>query len=160
MPVAIENAGIRFPVGYSPWYVYEATVDKDEVLIEFMDLLVPVVGGVFKRPAVQVTAGEPVLTGYCFALEAKSEVTTEDQVIQVAVPGSLVPLIAGGVLRPESLVHMSIGADPFPQTLSVAIGADFAAGRIIGRYRNQNTNAQNLRDSAANDIVYVLTGLA
>jgi len=154
MPQAISDAGIRFPVGYSPWYVYEATLVASPNDIEFMDLLLADGSGTFDRPN---TAVDLVLEGgYCFALEVPVSGQT---VIQVAVPGSLVPLIAGEDLQPEELVKMNTGADPFPQTVEAVTALGFASGFVLGRYRNLNTNAQNLRTAVDGDIIYVLTGL-
>jgi len=155
MPVAVSDAGIRFPVGYSPWYVYEATLNAVQpVDIEFMDLLTAESGGTFLRANIEGAA--PLLGGYCFALEVPVEGQT---VIQVAVPGSLVPLIAGETLQPEELVLLDIDSTPFDQTVQAAIGTSFVGGFVLGRYRNQNTSAQTLRLAVADDIIYVLTGV-
>jgi len=113
MPVAIETAGIRFPVGYSPWYVYEATI-SDPLLaedIEFMDLLIPTTGtGVFTRPV--ISADEVVSTGYCFALEKVQVDIAEAKVIQVAVPGSLVPLVSGSTSIRPTMVNWLVVVPP------------------------------------------------
>jgi len=154
MPVAISEAGIRFPVGYSPWYVYEATLVASPNTFAVMDVLTPA-AGLFDKSE---SAGDiTLLNGYVFALEAYFVGMTS---LQVAVPGSLVPLVAGAAIQPEGLVKIVIGADPFPQTVQAALVADFTAGQAIGRYRNQNTDAQNLRAAAADDIIYVLSGVA
>lgn len=155
MPVLIEDAGIRFPVGYSPWYVYEATLVDSPNTIEFMDLLIANSSGEFDRS--NSAGNENLAGGYCFALEVP---VNGQKVIQVAVPGSLVPLVAGETLQPEELVLMNVGNNPFPQTVRPAIGTNFAGGLILGRYRNQNTNAQNLRLAEDQDIIYVLSGVA
>lgn len=156
MPVQVSDAGIRFPVGYSPWYVYEATIKIGETF-EFMDLLLADSAGQFVRPS----ADNPSLVGgYCFALEALDSASLTTTVIQVAVPGSLVPFVAGEGLQPEELVILGVntGGDD-EQTAEAAIAADIGTGKVIGRYRNQNTNAQNLRLAADQDIIYLLSGV-
>jgi len=155
MPIAIQNLGIRFPVGYSPWYVYEAKVAIGQTF-EYMDMLVPT-AGIFSRPA--LADNQILLNGYCFALEELTTVSPNVEVIQVAVPGSLVPLVAGAEIQPEGLVTMVIGITTFPQKVGPATGTELAEGSALGRYRNQHTTAQDLRVSADNDIIYVLTGV-
>lgn len=156
MPVQVEDAAIRFPVGYSPWYVYEATILAGETF-EFIDLLLANAAGKFVRPS----SNNPVLLGgYCFALESLDIALAVDTVIQVAVPGSLVPFVAGETLQPEELIVLGVdtGSDD-EQTAEAAVAADIGTGKVIGRYRNQNTNAQNLRLAEDQDIIYILSGV-
>ncbi len=154
MPVQVSDAGIRFPVGYSPWYVYEATILAGETF-ETFDVLISDSAGKFISPP---TDADVVLTGgYCFALESLDAALAVDTVIQVAVPGSLVPFVAGSGLQPEELIKITTSSGL--QTANAAVGADFAAGEVVGRYRNQNTNAQNLRLAVDQDIIYILSGL-
>jgi len=153
MPSEISDAGIRFPVGYSPWYVYEATIAASETF-EFMDVLIPT-SGVFSR----LETDDAILaSGYVFALEAIETAVATTTVIQVAVPGSLVPFIAGeDSVEPEELVKFNFTGGK--QSMVSASATDLAAGRVMGRYRNQNTNAQNLRLADTDDIIYVLSGV-
>ena len=152
MPELVSDAGIRFPVGYSPWYVYEAIVDAGETF-PFMDVLVPS-GGTFTRLE---TDDASLAAGYVFALEAIPTALAVPTTIQVAVPGSLVPFVAGGVIEPEGLIKFNFAASI--QTVVAAVIGDITLGRIMGRYRNQNTNAQNLRVTADEDIIYILSGV-
>jgi len=149
MPSELEGV-VRFPVVYQPWYVYLAQLVGSPASYEFFDILFPA-SGLFDRA---VTNDQIFITGYAIALE---KFTTGDTEVQVAVPGSAIPFLAGGVIEPGSLVKMQFAASK--QKVLAATAANFAAGLVLGRYSNQVTDHENLRVSADLDIVVIRTGI-
>lgn len=149
MPVLLEGV-VRFPSSYEPWYVYEATLIGSPTAFEFGDLLFPDASGDFDRIE---TDNAVVVTGYVYALE---KFVTGMTKLQVAVPGSAFPFIAEGVILPTSLVMIGFAATV--QSAAVANAAALAAGKVIGRMRNHHEDHENLRVSAANDVIIVLSG--
>lgn len=151
MPTQLVGA-VRFPSGYAPWYVYTASlVNSRTAAFTYLDMLIPNGSGLFDNVAASSTS---LATGYAFALEADDGVITT---VQVAMPGSIVPMVAKDTtLLPGCLVKMSVTSTV--QTIVLAAAADLAAGYVVGRYRNQHADHEELRQTAANDIVVVLTG--
>ena len=150
MPVLLEGV-VRFPSSYEPWYVYKATLVASPATYQFGDFLFPDASGNFDRI---VTDNAVIDTGYVYALE---KFTAGDTEVQVAVPGSAVPFIAEGVIRPEQLVKIGFAATV--QSAAPALLADIALGNILGRMRNHHEDHELLRVSAANDVVIIMTGL-
>ena len=150
MPVLLNNQ--LFPVGYSPWYVYRAELVSSPTAFDKFDFLVPTAGK-FNRAATDAV----VTTGYVIALEQYvSGMTT----LQVAVPGSLVPSVAGAAIQPEALLKIDVNASStIGMRLITASAADLAAGRVVGRMRNHSNNRISLRAAAANDLIHALTGV-
>lgn len=149
MPVLLEGV-VRFPSSYEPWYVYEATLIGSPTAYEFGDLLFPDSAGLFDRIE---TDEALIFTGYVYALE---KFTTGDTTVQVAVPGSAIPFIANGVIRPTALVKIGFGATV--QSALEAVAADIGTGKILGRMRNHHEDHENLRVTAANDVIVILSG--
>ena len=77
--------------------------------------------------------------------------------VQVAVPGSAVPAISEVDIQPCELVLLNQTA--LVQTIAPAVGASFAAGAVLGRLGNHHGDHQNLRLTAANDVVIIRTGV-
>lgn len=150
MPSELIDASVRFPVTYAPWYVYTATLVGSPAAYEYGDMLFPA-SGLWDKA---VTSPQVLDVGYAFALE---EFTTGDTTVQVAVPGSAVPLIAAASIEPTQLVQMNAGTDP--QQVIPALAAQITGGFILGRLRNHHENHQTLRETAALDIVVVLTAV-
>ncbi len=100
MPVALTDNSVRFPTGFAPWYVYKATLVASPAAFEYGDLLFPSSGAFDKFTDL---AALILNTGYVMALEPFVVGMTE---VQVAVPGSVLPCIAGGVIQPEALVKV------------------------------------------------------
>jgi len=149
MPSELEGV-VRFPVVYQPWYVYLATLVGSPASYEFFDILFPA-AGLFDRA---VTTSQVFITGYAIALE---KFTTGDLTVQVAVPGSAIPFLAGGVIEPGSLVKMSFAASK--QKAVAATAANLAAGIAIGRMSNHVEDHENLRVAADLDIIVIRTGV-
>jgi len=149
MPSELEGV-VRFPVVYQPWYVYLATLVGSPASYEFFDILFPA-AGLFDRA---VTNNQIFITGFAIALE---KFTTGDLTVQVAIPGSAIPFLAGGVVEPGSLVKMSFAASK--QKAVAASAADLAAGLVIGRQSNHVEDHENLRVAADLDIVVIRTGI-
>ncbi len=150
MPSLLEGV-VRMPVVYSPWFIYVATLVGSPASYEFFDLLEVDASGTWDR---NVTDDDVIDVGYCFALE---KFTTGDLTVQVAVPGSAVPFIADGVIRPTQLVKFAFAATK--QTVKAALAADLAAGKCLGRYSHQHTDHETLRVSAAADVIIIRTGV-
>jgi len=89
-------------------------------------------------------------------LSLSEKFATGDTEVQVAVPGSAVPHIADGVIRPTSLIKLQFAGGV--QTIQAAILADIAAGKILGRMRNHHEDHELLIVAAANDVIVILTG--
>lgn len=151
LPSDLEGV-VRMPVVFAPWYIYTATLVASPASYEFMDILFPDVAGKFDR---LVTDDAVVDTGYAFALE---KFTTGDTTVQVAVPGSAVPFIGNGIIRPTQLVKFNFASSK--QTVTAALAADLAAGKVLGRCRNHHEDHENLRVTATDDVLIILTGCA
>ena len=149
MPSELEGV-VRFPIVYAPWYVYNATLVGSPASYEFFDILFPA-AGLFDRA---VTTNQIFITGYAIALE---KFTTGDLTVQVAVAGSAIPFLAGGVVEPGSLVKMSFAASK--QKAVAASAADLAAGLVLGRMTHHHEDHENLRVAADLDIVVIRTGI-
>lgn len=149
MPVLIEGV-LRVPSQYSPWYIYTATLVAAPASFTYLDMLFPDASGNFDR---QVTTDAVITAGYAFALE---KFVTGMTVVQVLVPGSIVPMIADTTIRPTGLVKFVFGSGV--QTITVAAAVDLAAGKVIGRMLHHHVDHETLRVPLANDIVLVLTG--
>jgi hypothetical protein len=139
------------PVVYQPWFIYKVSLVASPTTYEFLDILVPDASGNFDRLE---TDDAVVDTGYAFALE---KFTTGDTEVQVAIPGSAVPFIAGGVIRPTGGVKFNFAATE--QTVVAAAAADLAAGRWLGRLSHHHEDHELLRVTAADDVVVVRTGV-
>ena len=142
---------VRMPVVYEPWFVYVATLDASPTAYEFFDILVPDATGTWDR---LTTTNAAVTSGYAFALE---KFVTGDLTVQVAIPGSAVPFIASGVIRPTQLVKFAFAAAK--QSVAAAAAADLAAGRCLGRLSHHHVDHENLRVTAANDVIVIRTGV-
>ena len=149
-PSLLEGV-VRYPPAYEPWYIYKAQLVAAPASYEFMDILFPDSSGKFDR---LVTNDAVVDTGYALALE---KFTTGDTEVQVAVPGSLFPFIAGGVIRPTQLVKFAFAASK--QTMVAALAVDIPLGKVFGRLRNHHEDHENLIVSANGDPVIILTGV-
>lgn len=156
MPVALTDNSVRFPTGFAPWYVYKATLVASPNTFEYGDVLLADASGTFDLD-VSVGPGDLNLVGgYAMALEPFVTGMTE---VQVAVPGSVFPAVAGTTsIQPEELVKISSALGV--QTIIPASNADFAGGESLGRYRNQHFNNEILVLTATDDIINVLTGVA
>ena len=150
MPVLLEGA-VRFPTSYEPWYVYQATLVAVPTTYQFLDVLVTDSAGAFDRLE---TNDAVVDTGYVFALE---KFTTGDTTVQVAVPGSAVPIVIGASVRPTQLIKFAFAADV--QSFVGALAADIPLGRVFGRLRNHHEDHETLRVTVANDVGIALTGI-
>lgn len=151
MPALLNNQ--QFPIGYSPWYVYRASLVAAPSTFDKFDVLVPDAAGAFDRAG----SNEVLLNGYAIALEQfRAGMTT----LPVAAAGSLVPSVAGGALRPNGLLKIAVDANQ-GMRLVAADAADLAAGMVLGRYRNKGPRQDhiNLTAAAANDRIDVLTGV-
>lgn len=149
-PVLLDGV-VRMPVVYAPWFIYKATLVASPTTYTFMDLLLPDAAGAFDNTA---TTDEDLANGYAFALEA---FTTGDTEVQVAVPGSAIPFIAGGVIRPEGLVKLKVTATV--QEVVAAAAADLALALCLGRLSHHHADHETLRVTAANDVVVIRTGV-
>jgi hypothetical protein len=150
MPSELIANSVRFPVTYAPWYVYTATLDASPTAFEYGDMLVPDAAGTWDKNG----ADEADLSlGYAFALE---NFAVGDTTVDVAVPGSAVPLLAEASIRPTSLVSFDGSTDP--QRVTVGSATLLAAGKVLGRLRNHHADHNNLRLTVLNDIVVILTG--
>lgn len=150
MPVLLVGA-VRFPTSYEPWYVYKAILVASPKTYQFLDVLVPDAAGAFDRLE---TNDAVVDTGYVFALE---KFTTGDIEVQVAVPGSAVPIIVGASVRPTQLVKFAFAATV--QSFVAALAADIPLGKVFGRLRNHHEDHETLRVTVANDIGILLSGV-
>jgi len=150
MPVLLEGA-VRFPTSYEPWYVYQATLVAVPTAYEVLDVLIPDASGNFDRLEAN---DEPVDEGYVFALE---KFTTGDTSVQVAVPGSAVPIIVGAGVRPTQLVKFAFNGGI--QSFVAASAMDIPLGKVFGRLRNHHEDHETLRVTVANDIGILLTGV-
>ncbi len=153
MPVALTDNSVRFPTGFAPWYVYKVTLVASPASFEYGDVLLADGSGTFDKAG---DAAAVVLTGgYAFALEPFVTGATQ---VQVAVPGSVFPAIAGSTtLQPEELIKLESVAGA--QAIIPAVAADYAAGTVMGRFRNHHFNNEILRLTATDDIINVLTGI-
>lgn len=149
-PVLLEGV-VRMPVVYQPWFIYKATLVASPTAYQFLDLLLPDATGAFDNTAV---TDQDLANGYAFALE---KFTTGDTEVQVAIPGSAVPFIAGGVIRPEGLVKLAVAAGV--QSVVAAAAADLALALCLGRLSHHHGNHEQLRVTAANDVVVIRTGV-
>ncbi len=150
MPVLLEGV-VRMPVAYEPWYIYKAQLVAAPKSYEFMDMLFPDSAGKFDRVE---TDGQVLDIGYAFALE---KFTTGDTEVQVAVPGSAIPFIADGVIRPTQLVTLAFAATV--QTAAAGLLAEIALGTVMGRMRNHHEDHENLIVAADGDVIIIMTGL-
>lgn len=152
MPAALVGA-VRFPSTYQPWYVYVASlVATRTAAFTYGDLIIPNGSGLFDNVAASATS---LASGYAFALEADDGVMTT---VQVAVPGSAFPVVAKDTsVLPGCLVKLSVTSTV--QTVVIATATDLAAGYVLGRYRCHHQDHEELRQTAANDIIVVNTGL-
>jgi len=150
-PVLLEGV-VRFPVVFEPWFVYEATLVASPATYQIFDMLETDAAGTFDR---NVTTDDVLDVGFCFALE---KFVTGDLTVQVAIPGSAIPFIAGGVIRPLQLVKFAFAATV--QTCVAALAADLAAGKVMGRLSHHHEDHQNLRVTANGDVVIIRTGLS
>ena len=154
MPTALLDASVRFPTVYAPWYVYDATLVGAPAAYQYGDMLFPNAAGLWDRA---VTDEQVLDVGYAFALEAFK---TGDITVQVAVPGSAIPFIAEAFISPTQLVKFGFGIlAAGEQSVKAALAADITLGNVLGRLRNHHETHSNLRTTAANDIVVVLTGV-
>lgn len=149
MPVLLEGA-TRFPVAYAPWYVYNVNLVAVPAAFQIFDVLVPDADGRFDR---LTTDDASLETGYAFALE---KFKTGMKEVQVAVVGSMVPFVAGGTLRPLSLVKFNYAAAV--QNAVAANAADLAAGRVIGRYRCLLDSNNDLSNAVTDDLILIHSG--
>ena len=150
MPSTLNNH--LFPVGYGPWYVYRAELVASPSEFNRYDVLVPDANGKFDQAA----TGAVVVNGFVIALEQYESGMTH---LQVATPGSLVPGVAKGAIRANGLVKIDLDGTSKEMTYDAATAADLAAGKVIGRLRNLDSNSKQLRAAAANDIIHVQTGV-
>lgn len=150
MPVLLDGA-VRFPTSYEPWYVYKAILVASPTTYQYLDVLVPDAAGNFDRLE---TNDAVVDTGYVFALE---KFNTGDTEVQVAVPGSAIPIIIGASVRPTQLVKFAFAATV--QSFVAALAADIPLGKVFGRLRNHHEDHETLRVTVANDIGILLTGV-
>ena len=151
MPASLVGK-VRFPSGYAPWYVYTATLNKTPGTITYLDMLSNSPGdGTW---IVNVTTDSVLTTGYCFALEVPIAGQTT---IQVAVPGSIIPMNGDDTLLPCCLVKFVYGSGV--QSITLAAATDLAAGKVIGRFRNIYMNGRILAiPVVGTDVCIILTG--
>ena len=149
MPVKLRNA--LFPIGYQPWYVFEAKLASDATTFDKFDILVPTLG-VYKRAA----ADAVLVTGFVVALENWSK---GGQTLAVATPGSLVPGVLGGTVTPGAMLKITLGAAAVGMKYVTASATDLAAGKVVGRYRSNQTNHKSLTAGADGDIIEIQTGV-
>lgn len=149
MPALLVGVA-RFPSTYSPWYIFLADLQATPGSFTYLDMLIPNSSGLF---ALETTTDDVLTTGYAFALEAYDGVMTQ---VQVAVPGSVVPMIADNTLRPCCLVKFVYASSA--QNVTIAAAADLAAGKVIGRYMCHYLNHEELVVTATSDPILVLTG--
>ncbi len=150
MPAKLEGV-TRFPTSYEPWYVYKADLVASPASFEFLDMLEVDATGLWDR---NVTDDDVIDVGYAFALEKFVTGMTQ---VQVAVPGSAIPFVATGVIRPTQLVKFNFAATL--QSVVAALAADLAAGKVIGRLRNHHEDHELLRETATDDVIIILTGV-
>jgi len=150
MPVLLDGA-VRFPTSYEPWYVYKATLVAAPTAYFFLDVLVPDAAGNFDRLE---TNDAVVDTGYVFALEAFK---TGDTEVQVAVPGSAVPIVIGASVRPTQLIKFAFAAGV--QSFVAALAVDIGNGKVFGRMRNHHEDHETLRVTIANETGILLSGV-
>ena len=152
-PVLLEGV-VRMPVVYEPWFVYVATLVPAPTAYEFFDIILPDAAGLFDNTAV---TDQDLANGYAFALE---KFVVGDTTVQVAVPGSAVPFISTGVIRPEGLVKLLlVGGAGGVQSVVSAAAADLALALVIGRYSHQHADHETLRVSASEDVIIIRTGV-
>jgi len=150
MPLLLEGV-VRMPVVYEPWFIYVATLVTSPIPYEFFDIILPDAVGLFDNTAI---TDQDLANGYAFALE---KFVTGDTTVQVAVPGSAVPFIANGVIRPEGLVKLDVTVGA--QSVVPAAATDLAAALVIGRYSHQHADHENLRVTASTDVIIIRTGV-
>ena len=149
MPALLSGA-VQYPANFAPYYIYTVTLVASPASFKFMDILFPDSSGNFDR----LVTNDAVLTaGYCFALQDYDSTQTT---VQVASPGSVVPFTVDNTVRPFGLVKVTYGSSV--QSLTAAVAADLAAGKVLGRMRNHHDNSGTIRMPSANDIVIILTG--
>lgn len=155
MPVALTDNSVRFPTGFAPWYVYKATLVASPNAFEYGDILLADASGTFDRDDTAGPLDLNLVGGYAMALEPFVTGMTE---VQVAVPGSILPAIAGSTaIQPEELVKISSTAGA--QTIIPAVAADIPLGDVFGRARNHHFNNEILRLTGTDDIINVLSGV-
>ena len=152
MPSALNNQ--HFPVQYEPWKVVRAAV-KDENFDKYDLLIWNATNNNYER----AVTNEQVLIsdGYVFAAEQKKSGDGISE-IQVILPGSVVPFVAGALLEPGSSVileyNSSDGQKAIPNTVAKA-----AAGKTLGRFIGLYTNHVELREAADNDVILLWSGV-
>ena len=149
MPKLLRDA--LFPIGYEPWYVFEATLADDATTFDKFDILVPTLG-VYNRAATDAV----LTTGFVVALE---NWTKGGQTLAVATVGSLVPGVLGGTTTPGCLLKIQITSATIGMRFIQASAGDLVAGKVVGRLRNHREDHKSLKAGAANDIVAIQTGV-
>ena len=145
-----ELANQLYPVGYGPWYKFDAQIVDNPTAWEKYDILSLSSGRVN-----QAEDNAALFGGYCIALEAYK---AGMKAIAVAMPGSLIPAILGAITQPGSLLKIDLD-ETDGMRLVPATAADLAAGRVVGRYRNPGTSTTNIKQGEIGSIAHVLTGV-
>ena len=155
MPALLNNE--LFPLGYEPWYVYNATINAVRKIDKF-DVLVA--DGTTGRFVQNSAAGDLDLTdGYVIALEQRDAGTATGR-MQVLLPGSLTPAITHSANTKPAIPVKATRDATHGVLVQEASAADIAAGRCIGRLRGPLEDYLNIRTtSAARSLVAVQTGL-
>ena len=165
MPEKLKN--MLYPSTYQPWYVYDATITpRAAQKIWKFDVVVP--GTDQSKYIHPADLSTPLVAdnhislhgGYAVCLET-IDAGDSDVVAQVAMPGSLIPAVAEGVISQGELVVAHYLSDADGMVVVPGDGADFASGYIFGRARVQFADRAFLSATGVNDkdVVLVQTGV-
>ena len=152
MPTLLQGV-LRYPVSYYPFFIRTATLISTPAAFTYLDMLFPNASGQFDR---QVTTNAVLVGGYAFALEQQVNLASGQTVVQVVMPGSVIPMISDNTLTPGCLVIFVFAGGA--QNVTIATAANLAAGLVIGRYIGSFVDTDNFRLSATSDIVLILSG--
>ena len=145
---------LRYPIQYYPFYIRTATLVASPASFIYLDMLFPNASGLYNQ--VQTT-NFVVTVGYAFALETFANMPAGQTVVQVAMPGSHMAFIADNTLLPGCIVKMVWNGTT--QNVTLAAASDIGSGFVIGRYIAEFVDDENLRITATNDVIIVLTGV-
>ena len=132
MPSTLKN--MQFPKVYEPWFVYDATVSRTRKIERYDVLVADAATGRFVTP--QATGDVDLSDGYVVALEEVAQ-GSGTQVIQVAMPGSVIPAVTGAANAKPGMAVKPHRDATHGTVMMEASAADIAAGRCIGRIRTQ-----------------------
>ncbi len=165
MPAKLVNQ--QFPIVYGPWYVYEVALKPTRKVYKY-DIIIPTSGAgadnsVFVHPNANPAQDVQLENGYLISLDTV-EAGSADVKIQAAVPGTVIPAVAGdetGGLAPGMPVKAHYLDANTGIVMLKAESADIVAHRMIGRMRTVGLTTNNLEKTSANgkDIIMVHTGV-